>query len=285
MYNPAEELSSISFDKIIGGTLNAVVNAQNTSSMTTVEFIKNVGFKTDANGVPVEPIYVDFKYPKEVSPYRDEVPAYYTASVVDGGAGYSDGAASGENGEAFTVTVNKDGEVINAELTGGYSAESDGVIKLKSPEDGAAATIKVTYHKKQEARSAQFKDMVLQVPILTIMPVPFIRVDTTDIELNVKINSISTTEESSSTDTAADVSASANYKAFFVKGSVKMNASISHQKKSSSTEEVKKEYSLNVKIHAVQDDLPVGMSRILDILEESIIPRQARGSAPAPQKA
>lgn len=173
MYNFAEELSSISFDKIIGGTLNAVVNAQNTSSMTTVKFIKNVGFKTDANGVPVEPIYVDFKYPKEVSPYRDEVPAYYTASVVDG---------------------------------------------------GAAATIKVTYHKKQEAMSAQFKDMVLQVPILTIMPVPFIRVDTTDIELNVKINSISTTEESSSTDTAADVSASANYKAFFVKGGgVEMN--------------------------------------------------------------
>lgn len=69
MFNPAQEMSSIAFDKILGGALTAVVEAQNNSSLTTVNFIKNVGFENDQNGNTIKPVYVDFKYPKEVSPY------------------------------------------------------------------------------------------------------------------------------------------------------------------------------------------------------------------------
>lgn len=46
-YSAGQELSSLAFDKIIGGALDAVVKAQNDASMTTVSFIKTVGFKNN----------------------------------------------------------------------------------------------------------------------------------------------------------------------------------------------------------------------------------------------
>ena len=88
MFNPAQEMLSISFDKILGGALTAVVEAQNNSSLTTVNFIKNIGFENDQNGNTIKPENVDFKYPKEVSPYIPARPESYYFTVENGGEGY-----------------------------------------------------------------------------------------------------------------------------------------------------------------------------------------------------
>ncbi len=282
MFNPAQEMSSIAFDKILGGALNAVVSAQNNSSLTTVNFIKSVGFQNDEKGNTVKPVYVDFKYPKEVSPYQPGSPASFYFTISAGGSGYDEDEL---NGGAYEVDGNKEvvlsfavdtyGTISAVKVVEGVEKLTDKsaiVLKAKSGE-GAQFTI----NKREEVKPtpAVYQDMTLQVPLLTIVPIPFIRVATTDIELNVKINSIYNTEQSDETNATTKVDASASYKAFFAKASVNINASVAHQKKSSSTEEVKKEYSLNIKIHAVQDEIPVGMGRILDILEEAIVPKVA----------
>ena len=292
MFNPAEEMSSIAFDKIIGGALNAVVSAQNTSSMTTVEFIKNVGFQNDAKGNTVKPVYVDFKYPKEVAPYRAATPDSFRVEIKNGGAGYDEeelnnGAytVGGANDVKLSFTVNTDGAISAVNVIGGTdklmeklkSAETVSVDVTAKTETGNKAAISITKVAGTKATPAKFQDMTLQVPLLTIVPIPFIRVASTDIELNVKINSIFNSSDTSDTNVDSSVTASASTKAFFFKGSINMNASVAHQQKKSTTEEVKKEYSLNIKIHAVQDDLPAGMSRILDILEESIVPKLSGG--------
>lgn len=82
MPTPGQELASIDFESMLGGPLVAVVNAQAQAAMSTVNFIKEVGFKKpsteeDAGGdtTTEEPIYVTFKYPKELSPYVPAVPA------------------------------------------------------------------------------------------------------------------------------------------------------------------------------------------------------------------
>jgi hypothetical protein len=190
-YNPGQELSSLNFSSIIGGALNAVVEAQAQSAKTSVDFIRNVGFTQTDNGTPGDPVYVSFKYPKEIAPAADGKPAVY-------------------------------------------------------------------------------QDMELKVPILTIMPIPFIRVANAEIDLNVKINSISSTESSEEDKKSASVDASVGFKWGPVKGNVKINASVSHQKKTSSTDKVEKEYSLHINVKAVQDEIPAGMSRVLDILEAGI---------------
>lgn len=300
MYNPAEELSSISFDKIIGGALNAVVSAQNTSSLTSVNFIKSVGFENDENGNAIKPVYVDFKYPKEVQPYQAAVPASAYLSVVKRGSGYSadrvDSVEVDFNGTKCNVrlSVDSEGAVRGAELLNEASVsklieksdfqEVSATISHTEEEKGAdenaqEAEIKLCKREEEKEKPAVYQDMVLQVPILTIVPIPFIRVSSTDIELNVKINSIYTSDKESSTNSSAGTSGSAKFGGLFASGSISMNASISHQKKNSEKEEVKKEYSLNIKIHAVQDDVPVGMSRVLDILEESIVPKKSNEAA------
>ena len=67
MPTPGQELSSIDFESMIGGPLVAVINAQAQAAMTTVNFIKEVGFKKpsameEAGGdtTTEEPIYVTF---------------------------------------------------------------------------------------------------------------------------------------------------------------------------------------------------------------------------------
>lgn len=190
-YNPGQELSSLNFSNIIGGALNAVVEAQAQSAKTSVDFIRNVGFTQTQDGTPGDPVYVNFKYPKEISP----------------------------------------------------------------------AT---------EGKAAVYQDMELKVPILTIMPIPFIRVANAEIDLNVKINSISSTESSEEDNKSASVDASVGYKGWGVTANVKINASVSHQKKTSSSDKVEKEYSLHINVRAIQDEIPAGMSRVLDILEAGI---------------
>lgn len=91
----ARELSSINFESMLGGPLIAVVNAQAKAAMSSVNFIKAVGFKPGNAQDPTkaetgEPIYVKFKYPKEVAPFQPAVPAAVTAiTVTAGGAGYT----------------------------------------------------------------------------------------------------------------------------------------------------------------------------------------------------
>ncbi len=284
MFNPAQEMSSIAFDKILGGALNAVVEAQNNSSMTTVRFIKSVGFENDQQGNVIKPVYVDFKYPKEVAPYIPARPESYYFTVESGGEGYDqeelNGGAYDVDGKKDVVLnfiVNTEGAITAVNVTeGADSLTANSKLNLTA-EAGSGAVITLAKREAVPAVPAVFEDMTLQVPLLTIVPIPFIRVATTDIELNVKINSIYNSDTSTDTTTNANTSANMSYGFLFAKGSVNINASVAHQKKTSEKEEVKKEYSLNIKIHAVQDEMPAGMSRILDILEESIVPRVAAG--------
>ncbi len=283
MFNPSQEMSSIAFDKILGGALNAVVSAQNNSSLTTVNFIKSVGFQNDENGNTVKPVYVDFKYPKEIAPYQPAIPASFYFTITAGGSGYDEEELNsgsyevdGKRDVKLNFTVDTQGSISAVRATeGGEKLTENSVLTLKSS-TGEGAQFSISKREEVKATPAVYQDMTLQVPLLTIVPVPFIRIATTDIELNVKINSIYNTNESSETNVNSSTSANASYRGLFFRGGVNINASVSHQKKNSSSEEVKKEYSLNIKIHAVQDELPVGMGRILDILEETIVPKVAK---------
>ena len=93
MPNPGQELSSIDFESMLGGPLVAVINAQAQAAMSTVNFIKEVGFKKLAgeqdpeNAETADPIYVKFKYPKEISAYQPAVAAVAAVAEVTDAAG------------------------------------------------------------------------------------------------------------------------------------------------------------------------------------------------------
>ena len=289
MYNPAEEVSSIDFSAIIGGALNAVVNAQRESAETTVDFVRNVGFKpgevdpNTGNTIGVgDPICVTFSYDKEVSPSQVQGTREIKLAVETNAAGskYSEDKpaivktedGSKEIAEA-EIKVNKEGGITKVSLTKIYDETliKDNILVTVAQEGSSGtAKLRLTVIEAGTPIPAVYQKMQIEVPILTMMPIPFIKIDYTDIEFNVKINSVSTTntEDTSNSDINSD--SSFGYKGWGFNASTNLKTSISHQKKSTSGEEVKKDYSLNIKVHAVQDDIPAGMSRILDILEDSI---------------
>lgn len=106
-------------------------------------------------------------------------------------------------------------------------------------------------------------DVSLKVPFITMLSVPSLRIDSLDIDFNARLTSTSTANVSSKF--AAKAELGIKYKI------VNFKASASYQRSSSRGEKVEKSYSLNVKVHAVQDEQPEGMSRLLTLLEDSIV--------------
>jgi hypothetical protein len=169
------ELNNIDFRKMIGGPLQAAVDAQVASSLATVDFINKVGF-------------------------------------------------TGEDGDRKLVMV---------DFT----------------------------HKRTERNDAGDPvdiDIELRVPLLAMLPIPSLRIEHVIIDFNVKLNSV----ESAKTSTALGVGTE-------VKGGwgpVSMKVSASYQRKTATNIEVKKEYALNVNVRAVQDEMPPGLEKCLNII-------------------
>lgn len=215
MPSPGQELASIDFESMLGGPLVAVINAQAQAAISTVNFIKEVGFKkppeqnAGADTSTQEPIYVTFKYPKELSPYQPAVPA----------------------------------------------SPGDPAANPPVPATAAVPAVPAVYETQQ-----------LQVPILTMLPIPFIRIDLTTIDFNAKINSV----EYRKTDTNLKIDGSLEAKAGWLWGSAKLKVSTSYQRTTSQGNTVDRTYSMAVHIKAVQDEMPAGMERLLSILEGAI---------------
>jgi hypothetical protein len=218
---PGQELASIDFESMLGGPLVAVINAQAQAAVSTVNFIKEVGFKRPNAEEPAggdtsteDPIYVTFKYPKELSPYQPAIPA--------------------DPGDPTAVP----------------------------PRPARPA---------QPAVPAVYEDQELQVPILTMLPIPFIRIDLTTIDFNAKINSV----EYRKIDTNLTISAELEAKAGWLWGSARLKVNTSYQRTTSQGNTVDRTYSMAVHIKAVQDEMPAGMERMLGILEGAIVSRPA----------
>ena len=184
-----DELSSLDFQSMIGGPLSAVVRAQAESAVTSVDFIKAVGFNTDDSGAVTDPVMVTFAYDKPVE-------------------------------------------------------ETDG-----------SGNTTITPKKFQ-----------LTVPFLTMLPVPFIRVEETTIDFNAKITSVreSTTTSSHGLDTELKAKAGWGW------GSASLKVNYSYKRSTTNSAKVERTYSLAVHVRAVQDELPAGTERLLGILENVI---------------
>lgn len=136
-------------------------------------------------------------------------------------------------------------------------------------EDGTEPTmVSFTYKKPVEQPDGTFavEDFVLTVPFLTMLPIPFIRVEETTIDFNAKITSVQYSKTMSEHDLSTSLSAKAGWGPF----SAKLKVNYSYKRKTSSGSEVNRTYSMAVHVRAVQDELPAGTERLLGILENAI---------------
>jgi hypothetical protein len=175
------ELNNIDFAKMIGGPLQAAIQAQAASAISTVNFIKDLGFK------PIDP---------------DE-----------------------PDGEKELIMTD-------------FTYEKNDV----DPETGAVVTTK----------------RFVRVPFISMLPIPSIRIETVDIDFNVKLNSVES--QTIKDKLAVGLEVKAGW------GPVKFKVSSSYQRSSSFGVKVEKEYTMNVKVKASQDEMPAGLEKILNLL-------------------
>ena len=102
----------------------------------------------------------------------------------------------------------------------------------------------------------------LTVPLLTIVPVPFIRIQEATIEFECKVSS--STLDTSSHKLGVEAAASGGF--WGVKFSVKATYSF----ESTHSDKVDKTASLKVTVKAVQDEMPGGLKKMLDIMQTAV---------------
>ena len=102
----------------------------------------------------------------------------------------------------------------------------------------------------------------LQVPFLTMLSIPALRIDEMTIDFNCKLNSVATSHETQD----VSVGASLNLNVW----KVKLNVTAAYKQSTSKSEQVERTYSMSVHVRVVNDEMPAGLDRVLNILENEI---------------
>ena len=136
---------------------------------------------------------------------------------------------------------------------------------------GPVRQVVFTYSQR-DTETGTDRTVTLNVPLLTIVPIPFLRIDDMTIDFTSKITEEMLRTTKRDTSVQADASISIKYSSFLspVKVGFKASVSVKHSSSSATSNRYKTEHTININVRAVQDDLPAGMSRVLDILESSI---------------
>jgi hypothetical protein len=157
-------------------------------------------------------------------------------------------------------------------------------------ENGDAISVEFVFN-RTNGTTGIVEENIVSVPLLTIVPIPYLRVSLAapcpelpstiqrvvplvtawqvqemTIEFNAKINSVT---KQSSERTAQTRWNDSRRNWWWWGGS--HQASFSSQSKSQSSNEEQRTFSLKVFVRAVQDDMPGGMRRVLNLLEEGFI--------------
>ena len=179
------DLSSMPFDRMIGGPLSACIDAQEQAAVSSVNFIDRVGFDPQNPG---HVINVDFKY-------------------------------------------RRDGE-----------------------------------------------DVVLSVPLLTIVPIPFISIDTVNISFKAALKSINTEDAIDADRQSSYDSTNSKYlgigsylKSAQIQRTV-MRGSVSTKKDSVATQHSAYSIEANIDINVIarQESMPGGLAKVLEMLNQAI---------------
>lgn len=181
MPTPGETLGALDFEQLIGGPLRAAVHAEAEAAMTTVDFVRAVGF--DPNG---DVSTMTFAYKKLVT----------------------DASSGAPREKTVTVTV----------------------------------------------------------PTLALVRPPVLRVESVDIEFLAKINTVEYREKSS----AFDISGTLEFGAKWGWGHASLKVTAAYQSKNREGNTRTEDYSMSVKVHAGQADMPAGMAKVFALLEGAI---------------
>jgi len=134
---------------------------------------------------------------------------------------------------------------------------------------GEPATVTFNYKKivpKPDGTGDEEKTAELTVPFLAMLPIPYLRVQEANVDFLAKINSVQFRQ----VDTNIAVTGELESKAGFLFGSARLKVTTTFQRQTKEGATVTRDYSMGVKVKAVQEEMPGGLDRLLSILESLI---------------
>lgn len=146
-----------------------------------------------------------------------------------------------------------------------------------NPETGEKTAVNVAFTFNQNGKMVQ-----LNVPLLTIVPIPYIAIHSIDINFKASISasssSVNESSSSESLDAGAEVNTGIKVGPFHM--DAKMNANYSSKKDSKATEESKYsvEYTMDIAVKAGQDSMPAGLAKVLELLGNSLDVSDPKGT-------
>mmetsp|Transcript_51636 Transcript_51636/g.129563 ORF Transcript_51636/g.129563 Transcript_51636/m.129563 type:complete len:217 (-) Transcript_51636:1849-2499(-) len=110
----------------------------------------------------------------------------------------------------------------------------------------------------------------LAVPFLTMLPIPTIRIESLQVEFLARVDSTVAKSVDTSVGLGAEaaVSAGKQFGIFGVTAGLKVSAVLQRQTKEGNV--VTRNYSLSCRIKASQDELPPGLDKVMQILEQNV---------------
>jgi hypothetical protein len=164
------------------------------------------------------------------------------------------------------------------------SSQAPPDLVLNNPnQDANAGEIRnVTFKYTKRDQNDQEKSFALTVPLLTIVPIPYIRIDEVNINFSCKLTDQVERNTSTNSSFKLDSSVTGGYSAWWspIKVEVRVNATYNTASATSERVTSTREYNMQVGVRAVQDDMPAGLAKVLSILETSI---KETPPAPTPQ--
>jgi hypothetical protein len=136
-------------------------------------------------------------------------------------------------------------------------------------------TVMFQYVKTDETGTDRYFN--LTVPILAITPIPYLRIDELNIDFTAKLNDL--IEATDEVKTVADAAFAAKVGWGWGRASMRASYSRTHNSMTKSTSSA--EYTMNVKVRAVQAEVPGGLAKILDIMESVIKEANTNTSPPS----
>lgn len=136
------------------------------------------------------------------------------------------------------------------------------------PDTGEKKPVNVTFQYNNNGKLTN-----LTVPLLVIVPIPYLAIDkvTIDFIANISAASSSVEEKSSDTELGVDATAEASLGVgpFSLKIKASANYSSKQHSKSSAESSYSVEYTMNVHVEGGQADMPSGLQTVLNILQGS----------------
>lgn len=256
-----EEMNNIPMQDIIAGPLNATVQAQANAARTTVDFLRNTCMD-DYTRAPdwhamgaTDVLPPNRIFPQRVFNYLGTLPNTANPVTVLPTGHYPAGQVVRHDGKYWMAYKVAKGSLEPGTL--------DGNDCWREVDQKNIRTVDFRYDQKVMTPAGQSWDShAISLPLMSMVPIPYLRVDTLEVDFNVKL----TGTETSTRTTSDDLKVSGR----FVKPAVSIRAGLTMKQNKGQSSTVNRSYDLAVKIKSSQAEMPPGVERLINLMDKLI---------------